>query len=212
MVLASDVSDAVRDSTHFGSAQGLVQWKLVARIRGYRPGDEFGIQAVVKNVYDEYGFTWDPADYHADLFQLPQIVDCKSLFYWVALDGRPERIVGCAGLRLFEAIKGEYSTVVVEDDYERIAGTDCDLLRLYVRSESRGLGLGRLLFEATISQAKALGRCAMEIWSDVLFTEAHQLYQRYGSEIVGERICKDPDKAKEHGLILSLNQSLSQEV
>lgn len=177
----------------------------MARVREYRLGDEYGIQAVVKDVYDEYGFTWDPDDYHADLFMLPKIVDNSSLYYWVALAGRPERVVGCAGLRVFEKIPGTVGEITILDDYERIAGTDCDLLRLYVRSESRGLGLGRMLMDRTVEQAAELGRSAMEIWSDVLFTEAHRLYESYGAKMVGQRICKDPDKAREHGLILDLS-------
>jgi hypothetical protein len=40
---------------------------VAARIRLALAADSSAAAAVVRTVYDEYGFTWDEAGYHADL-------------------------------------------------------------------------------------------------------------------------------------------------
>ena len=39
-------------------------------IRLARPSDTPEVVRVIKAVYDEYGFTWDAEEYHADLYDL----------------------------------------------------------------------------------------------------------------------------------------------
>jgi hypothetical protein len=46
---------------------------------------------------------------------------------------------------------------------------------------------------------------ALEIWSDKLFKEAHQLYEKLGAQCIGDRICPDPDQSPEWGYLLPLN-------
>jgi hypothetical protein len=45
----------------------------------------------------------------------------------------------------------------------------------------------------------------MEMWSDKRFEDAHRLYQKLGAEVVGERICHDPDQSPEWGLLLPVS-------
>lgn len=171
-------------------------------LRPCRTGDEPGVCAAVKAVYDEHGFTWDPADYHADLHNLASSFEPPGRELWVCdLDGK---VVGCAGVGYFEPLAGSIGRIVVSDDTRRIAGTDCELLRLYVHPLAQGRGLGRALFEQCIESAAGRGSLAMEIWSDKRFQTAHRLYQLAGAKVVGDRICDDPDQSPEWGLILNL--------
>jgi len=90
------------------------------------------------------------------------------------------------------------------DGFQRIAGCDCALQRLYVRPGARRGGAGSALMATVISSARELSRTQLEIWSDKRFAEAHKLYERFGAVLVGDRICHDPDKSPEWGLFITL--------
>lgn len=166
-------------------------------VRPFRPGDEGGVVETVREVYDEYGFTWEADGYHADLY------DPAAHYpgFWVAESGG--RIVGCAGIALFDAVPGEVGGLATIEGVPRVAGADCEICRLYVRSSERGSGVGTALTGHVLLAAK--GRRAMEIWSDKRFEAAHRLYARLGARVVGERVCPgDPDESLEWGLVLPL--------
>ena len=146
-----------------------------ARVRPARTADSAAAAAVVKAVYDEYGFTWDELGYHRDL----QDVEAAYAAFFVAeLDGR---IVGTAGL-------SEQGSVE----------------RFYVLPDARGAGAGSALLAAVADEAKRRGYEQLEIWSDKRFADAHRLYQRHGARVVGERVHDDPDSSHEWGLVLEL--------
>lgn len=171
-------------------------------VRPWEPCDEAAAIEVVRSVYDEYGFTWDPTGYHADLYDVTAHYLDQGHRFWVGeLDGA---VSGTAALQIFEPIPGERGTVTSHDGLLRIAGTDCALERLYVHPSARRAGLGTTLMSEAVRQATALGRRAIEIWSDKRFVEAHRLYHRLGATVVGERVCHDPDQSPEWGLILEL--------
>ncbi len=100
-------------------------------------------------------------------------------------------------------IKERGGTALI-DGKIRVLGADCSLERLYVHPEARGLGAGSALFLTTIEEARRRGRTVMEIWSDKKLENAHRLYGHFGAEVVGERICDDPDESPEWGLRLLL--------
>jgi putative acetyltransferase len=137
--------------------------------------DSTAAAAVVKAVYDEYGFTWDELGYHADL----QDVEAAYAAFFVAELGG--RIVGTAGL-----------------------SDQGSLERLYVLPEARGAGVGSGLLRAVADEARQRGHVRLEIWSDKRFEDAHRLYQRHGARVVGERVHEDPDSSHEWGLVLEL--------
>ena len=172
------------------------------RVREATGGDSVGAAEVVRLVFAEYAFTWEPEGYHADLHDLARHYLDSGHKFWVAED-EAGTIVGTGGLELFPLVQGEPGSLTA-DLPPRVAGTDCSLARLYVRPDARRQGVGAALFEQTLAEARSLGRRAMEIWSDKAFGDAHRLYERYGAVVAGARISTDPDSAPEWGLILPL--------
>jgi putative acetyltransferase len=158
---------------------------------------------IVRSVYDEYGFTWDADDYHADLYDLEGYYAARGHLFYIAetLGGKA---VGTAALELFEPVPGPFGERVVYEGLVRIGGADCALQRLYVEPDSRRLGAGSALLNRTVEDAVANGRRLMEIWSDKKFEAAHRLYKRAGAFEVADRVCHDPDQSPEWGLALKL--------
>ena len=144
-------------------------------VRRARTADSRAAAAVVRAVYEEFGFTWDEDGYHADL----RDVERSYAAFFVAEWGG--RIVGTAGLTDHGSLE-----------------------RLYVLREARGSGAGSALLQAVVDEARRRGHAQLEIWSDKRFTDAHRLYERRGARVVGERVHDDPDASHEWGLVLEL--------
>lgn len=177
----------------------MAKWLVPPVIRPCRAIDASAAKGVVQEVFREYGFTWDGSDYFSDLEGLP---DSFPGGFWVAeVDGH---VAGCGGLELHELFPGPVGELTVINGTMRIAGTDCELGRLYVRPAARRQGLASALTKCIISEAHHRGLRAMEIWSDKRFAEAHRLYEKLGARLVGERVCHDPDESPEWGFVLPL--------
>ena len=175
---------------------------MVSTIRPAIGDDSAAVAAVVKSVFDEYGFAWDEDDYCADLLDLKgHYLDCGHQFWVAESEGG---VIGCVGLELFKPIPGTPGTMIFSDGKWRAAGSDCSLERMYLHPSARGLGLGRRLMQTAIDAAKTAGRTGMEIWSDKKLETAHKLYEKFGARNVGERICDDPDESPEWGFHLAL--------
>ncbi len=172
----------------------------MAEIRPWRSGDEDQIRRVVRQVFDEYRFAWDPYGYHQDLYRL----DSQYAGFWVA-EEPGGTLVGVAGLSTFSPRPGPLGGLVEHKGLLRIGGADCELKRMYVLGRSRGRGLGRKLAGAATGFALQRGCRVMEIWSDKVLTEAHSLYRSLGAVDAGSRIDDSPDRAEEIGLMLRLS-------
>jgi putative acetyltransferase len=161
-----------------------------------------GVVNVIRAVFDEYSFTWDEADYHADLYDIEAFYTAKGHTFYVAMVD--DRVVGTIALERFSALPGEAGVLGETAGFIRVGGCDCSLERMYVHPEARRQGIGAALIETIVAAARAEGRTAMEVWSDKRFGDAHRLYGRFGGRVVGERICHDPDQSPEWGLIIEL--------
>jgi len=172
------------------------------KVRPATPDDAPGAVAVVKAVYEEYGFTWEEEGYHADLYELGDYYLAHGHRFAVA-EGA-SAILGTVALELFPPLPGSVGALVEFEGKVRLGGCDCALNRLYVHPKARRLGIGRALTAYVIDAARSDGRRAMEIWSDKRFVAAHDLYAQFGAKQIGERICDDPDVSPEWGLLLGL--------
>jgi len=160
-----------------------------------RYGD--GVIAVVRAVHDEYGFSWDEAGYHRDLYEVDRAYFRAGGAFWVLVDG--PRVIGCVGVTVHDAANPAHDP---QGDVaaERPAGFRyCELHRLYLDSAFRGRKLGRKMLDAALDFGRAHGCTRMIAWSDVKLPHAHRMYLDAGFEQCGSRICDDPDKATEYG-------------
>jgi len=179
-------------------------------VRPATGADSAAAAEVVHAVFVEYGFTWEPDGYCADLYDLGSHYLHEHGAFWVAELTKPHgsfptgAIVGTCGLEIFPALPDAESGLIEIGGKVRAAGADCSLERLYVRPEIRRMGLGRALLATSVTEAKRAGCRRMEIWSDVLLTLAHAMYERYGAERLGQRRLDDPDNSLEWGMRLDL--------
>ena len=176
---------------------------MAFRIRAATQDDADQVVAVVRAVYVEYGFTWEEGGYHADLYDLQaHYLDAGHAFFVAEQEGGA--ITGTCALELFNELPGQPGETVRFQGKTRVAAADCSLERLYVHPSARRQGIGHALLDRTAQEAKAAHRKRMELWSDKRFQDAHRLYLRNGAQIVGERICHDPDQSPEWGLLIPL--------
>ncbi len=77
--------------------------------------------------------------------------------------------IGCVAMRALAAVPND-------------SGRSCEMKRLYVRTAARGLGVGRLLCERLIAEARAEGYARMKLDTDVELHAALGLYERLGFE------------------------------
>lgn len=161
-----------------------------------------GAIETIRAVYEEYGFTWEPEGYHADLYDVRGQYLADGHRFWVYV--HDDRVLGTAALETYPLLPGELGETVEVDGKVRVAATDGSVERLYVHPDGRRRGIATALMETVVEAAKADGRHALEVWSDKRFLSAHQLYAKLGATTVGDRICDDPDVSPEWGLVLPL--------
>jgi ribosomal protein S18 acetylase RimI-like enzyme len=101
------------------------------------------------------------------------------------LPGRYARPKG----RLFLALDGESILGVVA--LRALDDADCEMKRLYVRSEGRGLGVGRLLTATLIAEARLAGYRRMLLDTLPGMAEAQSLYRSIGFTEIAP-YCENP--------------------
>ncbi|KAI7280701.1 hypothetical protein KC345_g4619 [Hortaea werneckii] len=88
---------------------------------------------------------------------------------------RGGRSVGCVGLRRLPADEDDGG-----DDSPRAGVSCCEMKRLYVDPSQRGSGLGRLLAESVVSEARRMGYRRMRLDTLPSMLSARALYKTLG--------------------------------
>ena len=117
----------------------------------------------IRELFLEYasslGFSLGFQNFDDDIMNLPGKYGRPKGRLILALDG--EEIVGCVALREFDK-------------------DICELKRLYVKKESRGKGIGKLLTEKVIDEAISIGYSRMRLDTIDNMTQAMTLYRSMG--------------------------------
>jgi len=134
-------------------------------IRSIQSVDNRELASLVKDTLAEFGSNkpgtayFDPST--DTLFEVFQ--KSRSIYNIAELDGK---IIGGAGV---------YPTDGLDKD-------TCELVKMYLRPHIRGLGLGRLLIEKCIEQAKELGYKNIYLESMPELRQALRVYEKFGFE------------------------------
>jgi putative acetyltransferase len=133
------------------------------RIRTIQPDDNKALAAIVRNSLSEFGAArpgtvyFDPTTDH--LFELFQTA---GSFYFTALSA--DEIAGGAGIFPSPGLP---------------EGT-CELVKMYLRPEYRGKGLGRLLIEKCLGSAAEAGYRHVYIETLPELRKAMSVYEKFG--------------------------------
>ena len=124
--------------------------------------DREAITGLVYGVLKEYGLKPDPATTDADLADIERSYFVRGGAFFV-LEDQNGSIIGVYGLYPLE-------------------NQTCELRKMYLHKDYRGKGLGKLLLDSALTQARESGfkRVALETAS--VLTEAIALYESYGFE------------------------------
>ena len=141
------------------------------------------ILGLIGSIFAEYGLTFDPTGYDADLNRIEVKYRDTGGDFWVLEDDG--RVAG---------------TVAVVP----LSATDVEIKRVYLDASLRGQGWGSRLVEYALDWARTRGHGRARLWSDVKFTRAHVMYERLGFVRTGIRDCEDLDHSREHGYEMPL--------
>lgn len=112
-----------------------------------------------------------------------------------------ERAVGCIAIRPFFTTPTTAESSALLAKSTSPSTTTCELKRLFLTPESRGLGVSKLLMDAAISQARKLGYKEMLLDTLRTMTPARKLYEGYGFEEIGSYY-ENPEDAVFYRLVL----------
>jgi putative acetyltransferase len=134
-------------------------------IRKIQPSDNSHLALIIRNALAEFGankpgtvFYDDTTDHLYELFQEP-----GSIYYVAEQDGE---ILGGAGV---------YPSAGLPE------GT-CELVKMYLKPATRGLGLGRKLIEQCLEFAKGFGYAQVYIETMPELRKALSVYEKFGFE------------------------------
>ena len=137
-----------------------------------------GVLGLIGGIFAEYGLTFDPDGYDADLTRIEGTYFRAGGAFWVLED--EGRVVG---------------TVAAVP----LSPSEAEIKRVYLHAGLRGHGWGRALVEHALASATSRGYTRMRLWSDVKFTRSHVMYERLGFVRNGIRECDDLDQSREYG-------------
>ena len=134
-------------------------------IRPIQPGDNPELAKIIRTALSEFGankpgtvYFDDSTDHLFELFQTPGSV------YFVAVQG--DELLGGAGL---------FPTPGLEPGW-------CELVKMYLRKEARGLGLGRKLIAHCLEEARHKGYHTVYLETMPELRKAVSVYEKFGFE------------------------------
>jgi putative acetyltransferase len=132
------------------------------------------VRALFHEYWSAFGFTPCFQGFNAEVATLPgRYGPPRGRLLLAIVNGEP---AGCAALRPFDEAR-------------------CEMKRMYVRPAFRGMGVGKALMEALISEARTIGY--REILCDTIpqtMSEALAMYERFGFTRTGP-YAEDPTPA-----------------
>lgn len=139
----------------------IISFFMLIIEQAFFPKDHDDVLAIFREYVKSPTASLDFQEYEAEFAVLPGPYAPPQGRLLLAREGHA--VYGCAALR-------------------RVDEATCEMKRVYVRPAARGKNLGRLLVEAVLAKAKAIGYS--RICLDVLpeFTAAQQLYASLGFE------------------------------
>lgn len=130
------------------------------RFRSAVNADREGVQALVFGVLAEYNLAADPAKTDRDLSDIEASYPARGGCFEV-LENVAGDLIGCYGL------------YPLRDDI-------CELRKMYLRSDFRGRGLGKMIMRRALNQARKLGFRRVELETASVLKEAIALYESFG--------------------------------
>jgi putative acetyltransferase len=131
-------------------------------IRLVRKHDVAEVVALVREVLGEFGLTFgEGAKTDEEVTRLPASYDDGGGAFWIALDDAGDRILGTCGV-----------FPVAPKTYE--------LRKMYLRKESRGLGLGQKLLDEAVRWTRAQGGTRIVLDTVHEMTRAIAFYEANG--------------------------------
>jgi putative acetyltransferase len=138
-----------------------MEWK----IRLIQPGDNPELALIIRTALSEFGankpgtvYYDESTDHLFELFQTP------GSCYFIAEEGH--RLLGGAGL---------FPTPGLPEGW-------CELVKMYLRKEARGLGLGRKLIAHCLEEAKRSGYHTVYLETMPELRKAVAVYEQFGFE------------------------------
>lgn len=123
--------------------------------------DRVQVEDLVFGVLRSYGLQPDPAATDADLEDIEKHYFESGGWFAVLVSGN--RIAGCYGI------------YPVDD-------CTCELRKMYLSPEFRGMGFGKRLLEDALTKASELGYGAVTLETSSVLKEAVGLYRKFGFE------------------------------
>ena len=122
--------------------------------------DREAITDLVYGVLKEYGLQPDPAATDADLDDIERSYFARGGAFLV-LEDQSGSVIGAYGLY-------------------PIDNQTCELRKMYLHKSQRGKGLGKLLLDSALTQARELGFTRVTLETASVLKEAIALYESYG--------------------------------
>ena len=124
----------------------------------YQADFQKDVEAFLKNVFDSFGFRWEPENKDADTRRISEVYQKRGEF-WTLWEG--DQIVGSIALRVLTDKVGE-------------------IKRFYMLPEYRSLGFGNLLLRTALQEAPRFGFEKLRLDTTSRSLAGIHLFRKYG--------------------------------